>query len=380
MLGRLLRVDDLLVRGTALFDTGLGTTLSLAGVAPLLAGGDGEQLRADVSFYRELALRGDATASFPAPPGTAVVRRRAVRRPRYAPPRAQVSTLEFESSFEPVNPAAGARYLAHRANGTVRVQRWRHGDRLRPTVLVVHGFGASQHWFNASFLSLSRLFDEGHDVALYVLPFHGARAPHPALTGSSLFLSGLGHFNEAIGHAIHDLRIVLDALQAEGVDRISATGFSLGGYVTALLASVDPRPAAVAPIAPVSDIHDMWRRLFPLNQVLRLAERDPAVGGDRLATALRYSSPLGYRPLVPPARRLVVGGLGDRLTTPAQARALWRHWDQPRLVWFPGGHALHFGRDRYHRALLELLASVADAPPAAAPAQRVAGRGRQLAA
>jgi pimeloyl-ACP methyl ester carboxylesterase len=375
-LGWIPDLDDVLIRGTAVFDTGLATALSLGGIVPLLAGGDLERLRAELPFYRDLSLRGDPAASFPAPLPTPVKRLRAASRPRYAPARAQVSTLEFESPFEPVNPAAGTRYLGHRANRDVCVQLWQHGDRPRSTVLVLHGFGVSQHGFNSSFLSLSRLFHEGHDIVLYVLPFHGARASHPALRGSSLFLSGLAHFNEAIGHAIHDLRIVLDALQADGVQRISATGFSLGGYVAALLASVDPRLAAVAPVAPVADIHAMWRGLFPLNQVLRLAERDPEVGGDALATALRYSSPLSYQPLVPPAKRLIVGGLGDRLTPPGQARALWRHWGQPELQWFPGGHTLHFRRGRYQRALLDLFGSVADEPATT----RVTRRARQAAA
>ena len=71
--------------------------------------------------------------------------------------------------------------------------------------------------------------------------------------------------------------------------------------------------------------------------------------------AIGITSPLSYRPLVPRARRLVVGGLGDRLAPPEQSLLLWEHWGRPRIEWFPGSHILHIGRARYRDALRELM-------------------------
>jgi hypothetical protein len=49
-------------------------------------------------------------------------------------------------------------------------------------------------------------------------------------------------------------------------------------------------------------------------------------------------SPLAIPPRVAPAHRAIFGGLADRLVPPDQVRDLWRHWDEPRLVWYPGAH------------------------------------------
>ena len=42
----------------------------------------------------------------------------------------------------------------------------------------------------------------------------------------------------------------------------------------------------------------------------------------------------------PRERRFIYAGLADRIVKPDQPRALWRHWDQPEIHWFSGGHVL----------------------------------------
>ena len=42
-------------------------------------------------------------------------------------------------------------------------------------------------------------------------------------------------------------------------------------------------------------------------------------------------------------RRFIVAGTLDRFARPrSQAVALWRHWDQPALHWYHGGHVSLF--------------------------------------
>jgi hypothetical protein len=74
-----------------------------------------------------------------------------------------------------------------------------------------------------------------------------------------------------------------------------------------------------------------------------------------LDATLAVHCPLNYAPLVPRDRRMIIGGLGDRLAPPAQARMLWEHWDQPRLHWFPGNHVLHAGRGIYLEEMLAFM-------------------------
>jgi hypothetical protein len=51
-------------------------------------------------------------------------------------------------------------------------------------------------------------------------------------------------------------------------------------------------------------------------------------------------SPLAYPPRVPHELRFIYAGLADRVVKPYQPRALWRHWEEPEIHWFSGGHVL----------------------------------------
>jgi pimeloyl-ACP methyl ester carboxylesterase len=54
-------------------------------------------------------------------------------------------------------------------------------------------------------------------------------------------------------------------------------------------------------------------------------------------------------------RRMIIGGLGDRLAPPEQAKALWEHWGRPRLHWYPGNHMLHVRRGVYLKEMEEFM-------------------------
>ena len=60
---------------------------------------------------------------------------------------------------------------------------------------------------------------------------------------------------------------------------------------------------------------------------------------------LRVVSPLVLKPKVPLEGRMIFGATADRLVTPDHVRDLWRHWDEPEIVWYNGGHVT-FGYER----------------------------------
>jgi hypothetical protein len=59
---------------------------------------------------------------------------------------------------------------------------------------------------------------------------------------------------------------------------------------------------------------------------------------ERAREVLRPVSPLVLPPRVPKSGRMLFGAVADRLVTPDQVRDLWRHWDEPEIVWYQGGH------------------------------------------
>lgn len=167
--------------------------------------------------------------------------------------RGTVDNLAFDSSFTAVNPAMRARWSRWGRNNVVRAQHWRHDDGPRPTLCVIHGFLGSSYLANGRFFSLPWYYRAGYDVLMYTLPFHGKRAERfSPFSGFGYFAGGLSGFAEAMAQAVHDFRSLIDYLRHTGVERIALTGISLGGYTSALVASVDDRLGPSSPTVPSS--------------------------------------------------------------------------------------------------------------------------------
>lgn len=356
--GELPVLSQVLYHGSVASDyvlrTGLASVLAGASV-PRMALGGWRRERELLAFYADLAAEQDATAVFVPPPPVRIEAREG-RAPDV--PGCVVDLLRFESPYVAVNPALREAYARHENNAVARAQHWRHEDGPRPTLAVVHGFGASPAWFNAAFFSLKAFFAQGWDVLLYTLPFHGSRrgtGKLPALNGVELFAHGMAHMCEGMLHAVHDFRAFLDHLFAQGSPRVGITGLSLGGYTSALLAAAEPRLDFAVPNAAVTWLPPLLAGWFPANLSTEVIRRLSSVPDEELAAALAVHSPLNYRPALPRDRLMVVAGLGDRLAPPEQSLMLWEHWGRPELHCFPGSHVLHFGRGAYLDGMRRLM-------------------------
>ena len=169
------------------------------------------------------------------------------------------------------------------ANNIVRAQHWRHDDGPRPTLCVIHGFMGSSYLLNGLFFSLPWYYRSGYDVLLYTLPFHGRRAEKfSPFSGFGYFASGLSGFAESMAQAVHDFRSVVDYLRHTGVERVALTGISLGGYTSALLATVEDRLEAVIPNCPVVTPAKLFDEWFPANELVRLGLRLTNINRDEL--------------------------------------------------------------------------------------------------
>jgi hypothetical protein len=168
------------------------------------------------------------------------------------------------------------------------------------------------------------------------LPLHGPRKSGRR-SGDGFFSGDPLDAVHAEAHAMWDLRRLLGWLREDQeATQIGVMGFSLGGYNTALLASLDEGLACAIAGIPVTDfVRTYYRHLPPLqlDSALRsgLAEPD-------LRDILRVVSPLALEPRVARERRWIFGGVADRLVPADQVRDLWKHWEKPRIAWYPGSH------------------------------------------
>lgn len=345
-----------MVDGTAIVDLGMRTALAsfALGMALPTTLWPGQIARdhAQWGFYQRLAEARDPALFFPRPQQRVDVRRHAAGRLDYRPRDGKVEVLSFESNFQAVNPAMRPSYARHRRNRIAWAEHWRHDDGPRPTLCVIHGFAADPYWVNSRFLALPWFYRQGYDVLLYTLPFHGRRqGNHSPFSGHGYFSHGFAHLNETIAHAVHDFRLFMDHLEAGGVTQMGVTGISLGGFTSALLATVEDRLAFAVPNVPLASILDLILQWEPVGTLVKTGLRLGGSGIREARHATAVSCPLTYAPKIPRERLMLIGGAGDRFAPPKHVRLLWDHWDRPRLHWFPGNHLIHLDQGKYLREM-----------------------------
>jgi hypothetical protein len=314
----------------------------------------GRLLRAS-EFYRNPRFLEDPGSFFATP---APLRAQLRRRGRLAD--GEVLDISYSSDFVPVFPEARS---AASTPETGVARWWRHHRPGRPAMLCVHGFAGGHFWLESLAFDARRFYRAGLDVLLYVLPYHGARTPRGARhSGAPFFDVDLVRTNEAFTQAVYELRALLRYLRTGGTGPVGAFGMSLGGYTTALLATVEPELAFAVPMIPLTSLPDMmWSQGADDPRLARAVAHGWSLA--MLRDIFAVHGPLLRAPLVPYERRLIIAALGDRICPPAHAEALWRHWGEPRIHWYPGGHLAQFRRSVALREVRTLLRNAGLLPP-----------------
>jgi pimeloyl-ACP methyl ester carboxylesterase len=260
----------------------------------------------------------------------------------------QVVDLSYPSEYEPFLPAARDLHLRWIENQTAHARWWTSG-RGRPTLVLLHGWTGGHHWVTERAFTVPYWLRHGYDVVAFVLPFHGARAPgtHPMRSGALFPSPNPMRTNEGFGQAIFDLRALSRFLRGRGAPAVGAMGMSLGGYTTALWASVAGRDEsggidfAVAMIPAVSFGRLMWRHGEHSPERVRALKA--GITEALLVDAFRVHTPTTRPARLSRDRLFVIAGRGDRITPPEQSEALAAHWGVD-VRWFDGGHLAQLGR------------------------------------
>lgn len=245
--------------------------------------------------------------------------------------------VSWESGFAPHEGEPGSeRWMAFGANSTATAALLRHEDAGRPWVIAVHGFCMGFPFMDFPGLHAPRLHhDLGVNVALPVLPLHGARRV-TRVSGEPFLSFELMNAVHGLTQAVWDLRRLISWIRSQGATSISLFGVSLGGYTVALLAGLEPGLDGVVAGIPVADFPGLFHAHSPRHIRVRAIEH--RIMGGTAENVYRAVSPLCFDPLVAPDRRYIFAGYGDRLATPDQARRLAEHWGDPVVSWYAGNH------------------------------------------
>ncbi|WP_373083515.1 alpha/beta hydrolase family protein [Zhongshania sp.] len=347
------------VYGTAIMDrmmrTGLGLMISSTLVPQLFKGDGMARERSQMDFYAGLAASQDVDTVFIPPPKVEVETHK-IGRFNYKPKGIPAVELRFTSPFTPLNPELTDSYLSYERNRTANAQYWTHPDGPRPTLIFVHGVVESWYGFNSLFFSLRWFYDNGYDILLMTQPFHGARAEpcHP-FSGYGLFAGGFSQLNEGMLQAVCDTRVIIDYLFERGAPHVGISGLSLGGYLSSIMAVVEPRLAFCIPNSPLVAPVDTLRSWQPTGRLMDLIGQRTGLTPMDLRRGLAIHSPLSYQPKLDPERVMIIGGAGDRFTPPRFVRLLHAHWPESHLHWFPGNHVVHLGQREYLKLMRRFM-------------------------
>jgi hypothetical protein len=166
-----------------------------------------------------------------------------------------------------------------------------------PGVITLHG------WMTPTVMAYRPFFraivEAGASAYALELPYHLRRTPAGFVSGELFFTADVEMSWTAMQQAVADTRQLIHYLRGAGAPVIGLMGFSLGAWVTAIVASCEPELDFALIAMPPARLNDLiWQTT---QQTLA-----PAIRGRRLGP--RRQRPLSsidpyLTPLVPPARR-----------------------------------------------------------------------------
>ncbi len=264
----------------------------------------------------------------------------------------EVLDLRWPSAFSPFFEELEPRFSRHPKNRWARARLFRHRGPARPTLILLHGYLAGRLPAEEKAWPIDWWMRQGLDLALFILPFHGSRSTYrfgrPAFPSDDPRMT-IDGFRQAIG----DLRALTAHLLDAGAPAVGALGMSLGGYTTALLATLEPRLSFAVPFIPLASIPDFAREAGQIRGTATQREETHAA----LEELHSVISPLSREVLVPPKGRMVIAGRADRVTPLGHAERLAAHFEVPVEV-FHGGHLLQSGRGGSFREMMKMLAAL----------------------
>ncbi|SBS75648.1 conserved hypothetical protein [uncultured Mycobacterium sp.] len=247
--------------------------------------------------------------------------------------------MSFDSGYQPYPREPGrARWLSYTGNHREYAMMLRHRE-PRPWLVCVHGTEMGRANLDLALFRAWHLHEQfGLNVILPVLPMHGPRAkglPKGAVFPGEDVMDDV----HATAQAVWDIRRVLAWIRLQQPDaRIGLNGISLGGYIAALVASLDEDlTCAILGVPPANLVSILGRHAGlgiddPRHRTLELAE---PIG--------EMISPLSLQPKVAPEGRFIYAGVADRIVHPReQVLGLWEHWGRPNIGWYRGGHTGFF--------------------------------------
>jgi len=187
------------------------------------------------------------------------------------------------------------------------------------------------------------LVQRGYGAVFLENPFYGLRKPTGQIQTFVRTMSDQFAMNMA---TIMEARSLLRWLREQGYDRLGLVGYSQGGFMSALVAELEPHPLALVCGATGNS---PWRSFteLQLSQLLDWKALQKELGAGCNAKGLLKDMMEVVRidrhpPPVLPQAAILLAVKNDLLVPNDETQVLLRHWNGADLRWIDGGHSLGY--------------------------------------
>ena len=221
---------------------------------------------------------------------------------------------------------------------TARVRRVRAAGAPSRTACVILA-GSREEGFALRESVYGPLVAEGIDLVLLENPFYGSRRPRGQDGANLRTVAEHGLMNMAIVAEAHAL---LEALRAQGYERLGIAGYSMGGYMAALTAVFTDGPLAVAALAAGSSPAPVFTRGGLSRSIdfaaLGAPSRDETAARQRLFALFDTARITQWPAPVHAASTVLLACRRDGYVPASETHALHAHWPTSELRWVDAGH------------------------------------------
>jgi pimeloyl-ACP methyl ester carboxylesterase len=230
-------------------------------------------------------------------------------------------------SFQFASPIQTAAPLNNTVHGRFypAAEKWTK----HPTVILLHGWDAEicyQKLFPRLARRLKRL---GLNTALLELPYHMQRRPRTGPV-TDFISPDLARMLEASRQALADTQTLGFWLRSQGSPAVGVWGFSLGAWLSGLLASIESDLSFAVLATPIARLDRVIAELPFCEPVRQSLQRQPV--------DLGFLNLAGHPPLIEPRRILLVESRYDLFAPAETVEELWRAWNGPEIWRLSHGH------------------------------------------
>lgn len=223
------------------------------------------------------------------------------------------------------------------SNNTVHAEYYRpKGNGPFPAVIVLDILGGDQSLARSMALFLA----QNKIAGLFVqMAYYGPRRPTDQRV--RLLMPDIQHTTEAIRQSVLDCRVATAWLASRkelSASKLGIVGTSMGSFVGALTAEMEPRLIRVALLLGGGGLVEAYSEHPIAKPYLQLLEK---VGFNRqkLQRAIAPIDPITHAENLKDRKLLIIAAARDEVVPPKAAQQLWEASGKQRIIWYNTTHA-----------------------------------------